>query len=120
VIRYGLTLFVPTGNVLIPGLFAAERGGFLVGRAAWDFIQGNFTVHARADLLGMLLNGKTAQALIREVDFGVPVRVLVYDSPDARIPVIEINTLFVGKNAPPLPELLPLYLPAVADLDLLL
>jgi hypothetical protein len=120
VLRYGLTVTVPRSDVLIPGLFAAERGGFLVGREAWDFIQSNFALHARADVLGMLPNGKTAQVFMREIDFGVPVRVLVYGSLDALSAQAEVIALFEGNNAPPLPELLPHYLPAVEDIDSLL
>lgn len=111
-IRYGLTLLIPAGVVMIPGLFAAEKGGVLVGREAWDFIQGNFSMHPRADVVGMGLDGKTVQALVREIDFGIPVRVFVYDSPDAKIPVAEVTRLVVGSDALPVPDLLRQYLPS--------
>ncbi len=112
VLRYGLTLLVPAGIIFIPGLFAAEKGGMLVGREAWDFIQNNFTVHPRADVVGLGIDGKTVQALIREIDFGVPVKVFVYRSADAATPTAEVTQLIVGDNAPPLPDLLSRYLPA--------
>jgi hypothetical protein len=111
VIRYALTLLIPAGVVFVPGLFAAEKGGMLVGREAWDFIQSNFGLHPRADVLGIRLDGKTVQALIREIDFGVPVRVYIYSSAESTTPVTEVTRLIVGNNAPTLPDLLASYLP---------
>ena len=110
VIRYGLTLLIPTGKIFIPGLFAAEKGGMLVGREAWDFMQSNFALHPRADVVGLGIDGKTVQALIREVDFGVPVKVFAYANLDAATPTTELTHLIIGDNAPPLPDLLAHYL----------
>ena len=111
IVRYGLTLIVPPGVVLIPGLLAAEKGGMLVGREAWDFLESNFTMHPRADILGMGVDGKPIQVLVREIDFGVAVKVYIYASKDAKIPMAEVTQLIIGNNAPPLPELLSRYLP---------
>ncbi len=113
IVRYALTLLMPAGVVFIPGLFAAEKGGMLVGRAAWDFIQSQFMVHPRADVVGLGMDGKKVQALIREIDFGVPVRVFVYSSPDATMPTTEVTRLIIGANAPEISDLLTSYLPLV-------
>jgi hypothetical protein len=110
IVRYGLTLLIPAGIVMIPGLFAAEKGGMLVGREAWDFMQGNFTMHPRADVVGMGIDGTMMQALVREIDFGVPVRVFVYASIDSKTPAAEVTQLIVSDNAPPVPDLLTRYL----------
>jgi hypothetical protein len=114
-VRYGLTLLVPPGTVMIPGLFAAEKGGMLVGREAWDFLDSNFAMHPRADVVGIDIDGKPVQALVREIDFGVPIKVFVYNnrSPDTTIPAAEATQLIVGDNAPPLPDLLSRYLPVI-------
>src|SRR5258706_14563193 len=56
-LRFGLTLLVPSGDVLIPGLLAAEKGGILTGREAWDFLQRQFQMHPRADVVGIGLMG---------------------------------------------------------------
>ncbi len=119
-IRYAIAMLMPPNEAIVPGLFAAEKGGMLVGREAWDYLQKHFQVHPRADIVGIRLDGKKAQALVRELDFGVPIRVLAYESTDRLVPFKELKALVVGENAPPLPDLLAKYLPAVATVDTLL
>ncbi len=119
IVRYALPMLEPASDAVIPGLFAAEKGGMLVGREAWDYIQRQFQMHPRADVVGLGLDGQQAQVFLRELDFGVPVRVLVYDSAEATIPVAEVKALVIGQDAPVLPELLAKYLP-VGDLDAML
>src|SRR5258706_3985731 len=53
VVRYGLSPFNPPSEIIVPGLFASEKGGVLVGREAWDYLQNNFQVHPRADVVGV-------------------------------------------------------------------
>ncbi len=118
-IRYGLAFLMPSTDALVPGLFAAEKGGMLVGREAWDYIQQHFQMHPRADILGLRMNGQPAQVFLRELDFGVPVRVLVYDGPAAATPTAAADALVIGDNAPALPDLLATHLP-VKDLAFLL
>jgi hypothetical protein len=110
-IRYAISLLVPATAALIPGLLAGEKGGILLGREAWDYIQNHFQVHPRADVVGIRLDGSQAQVLIRELDFGVPVRVAAYISPESTTPIKELTSLIIGENAPELPELLTKYLP---------
>ena len=117
-VRYAMPFIVPTTEAVIPGLFAAEKGGILVGREAWDFIQGHFQVHPRADVIGLRPDGQQAQVFLRELDFGAPVRVLAYDSPDATRPCAELSALVIGVGAPAVPDLLAQYLP-VKRLDAL-
>jgi hypothetical protein len=118
-VRYALPLLDPPDSAVIPGLFAAEKGGMLVGRAAWDYIQRQFQVHPRADVVGVDLQGNTAQVFLRELDLGAPVHVLIYDSPEAVAPAVEVTALLKGDNPLPLPDLLAQYLP-VTDLHELL
>jgi hypothetical protein len=110
VARYALPLLQPPTDAVIPGLFAAEKGGMLVGREAWDYIQEHFQMHPRADIVGLHPNGTQAQVFLRELDFGAPVRVLLYDGPTATVPGAEAQALYMGDNAPPLPDLLSKYL----------
>src|SRR5438552_34437 len=81
IVRYALPLLEPASEAVIPGLFAAEKGGMLVGREAWDYIQRQFQMHPRADVVGLGANGKPTQVFLRQIDFGAPVRVFVYDRP---------------------------------------
>jgi hypothetical protein len=117
VIRYGIGTFVPMGDAVIPGLFAAEYGGMLVGREAWDYIQKNFQMHPRADVVGILLNGQKTQKFLRELDFGIPVRVFVYRNESETIPLTELSNLYVGAQSETveLPELLRMYLPLTTN-----
>ena len=119
VIRYAIPFQQPPTEAIVPGLFAAEKGGMLVGREAWDYIQAHFQMHPRADVVGLRPNGAQAQVFLRELDFGAPVRVLVYESSAATIPRAEVTALVIGDSAPPLPDLLAQYLPA-HDLSTLL
>ncbi len=111
VVRYALPLVEPPTEAIIPGLFAAEKGGMLVGREAWDYIQRQFQLHPRADIVGLRLNGTRAQVFLRELDLGAPVRVLAYSTPESTTPAAEVRALLIGANAPPVPDLLAKYLP---------
>jgi hypothetical protein len=116
--RYALPLLDPPTDAVIPGLIAGERGGILVGREAWDYIQKHFQVHPRADVVGLYLDGSPAQHFLREIDLGATVRVLIYDSETAKVAAAEVDGL-VAHNIESLPELLTKYLP-LKDLDALL
>src|SRR5258708_26994489 len=106
ILCYGLTMIIPAGEVIVPGLFAAEKGGVLTGYEAWQFIQKQFMMHPRADVVGLGLKGKVIQCLLREIDFGIPVKTLVYSSPDSTIPSATLDALYVGAEASDPPELL--------------
>jgi hypothetical protein len=118
-VRYGIPLYIPPTDVVIPGLFFSEKGAALIGREAWDYMQRRFQMHPRADVVGLRMNGAPAQVFLRELDWGAAVRVFVYDSAAAHAPTAELKALVTGPEAPPLPDLLARYLPAV-PLDRLL
>jgi hypothetical protein len=119
-LRYALPLVPPATEALVPGLMVAERGGALTGREAWDFIQAQFLVHPRADVIGVKGNGTLAQVFLRELDFGLPIAVFVYTAPDSMVAAAHPTVLIVGADAPPLPEMLSKYLPRVDDIATLL
>ena len=116
-VRYGISLLSPPGDVIVPGLFAAETGGILVGRVAWDYLWSHFQVHPRADVVGLRLNGERTQVFVRDLDLGVVVHVLAYESALATIPMAEITGLLIGEGMPDLPALLAQYLPIVNDVE---
>jgi hypothetical protein len=119
VLRFGLSLLIPPGDVLIPGLLAAEKGGMLTGREAWDFLQRQFQMHPRADVVGVGLMGQPVQKLVREIDFGIPVRVFAYGNYDQASPSAELNGMVMVDDAN-MPTLAAQYLPQVSDLDSLM
>ncbi len=119
VLRYGIALQTPPARSIIPGLFVAERGGILTGREAWDYMLQTFQMHPRADVVGVDSDGAPAQVFLRELDFGAPIRVYVYESLHATQPLGQVLYLIASADAAP-PELLTKYLPAAADLATLL
>jgi len=115
VIRYAIPALVPPGALIIPGLFVAERGGILRGLEAWEYLHKRFQVHPRADVIGQTPNGQPAQFLVRELDFGVPVRVFAYADPPGNQPLAELKALQATDAAfQSLPDLLKRYLPTCA------
>lgn len=116
--RYAIPLFDPPTDAVIPGLIAGERGGILVGREAWDYIQKHFQVHPRADVVGLHLDGSPAQHFLREIDLGALVRVLIYENDTAKLATAEVDAL-IADGVEPLPDLLTKYLPT-KDLETLL
>ncbi len=103
-------------EVIVPGLFAAEYGAILVGRAAWDYALQHSNLHPRADIVGLRSDGQRDQVMLRELDFGQPVTVLAYDAPDARHPLARLSAYWAGPGAPSVPDLLRDCLPALPRL----
>jgi len=112
VIRYALPFIAPPSKAIVPGLFISERGGMLVGRECWDYLQTRFQMHPRADVIGLAINGSQVQALVRELDFGAAVRILAYAHPPDVVPLAEVERLYTADSlVDGLPELLKRYRP---------
>ena len=111
VIRYALPyLYEPVA--IVPGLFASEYGEFLVGRAAWDYAQRHFTLHPRADLVGLRTDGQRDQVMIRALDFGCEVEVYAYAGPDDVLPLARLVAFWADPAlSEALPDMLRRYLP---------
>ncbi len=114
-IRYGLE-YLQREAVIVPGLFAAEYGGMLVGREAWDYAMRHSNLHPRADILGLRSDGQEDQVMLRELDFGRPVAVLAYETPQARLPLARLAAYWLGAEPPRLPDLLETLLPCLKTL----
>jgi hypothetical protein len=110
VVRYAVSMLFPPTQAVVPGLFLAERGGLLLGREAWNYLQTRFQMHPRADIVGLFLDGSRAEVRLKDLDFGTAVRVFAYRTPADTIPISEIRTL-IAPNTEGLPELLLRYLP---------
>jgi hypothetical protein len=117
VVRYGLSLQSQPEEAIVPGLFAPEPGAILVGREAWYLMRRHVQTHPHGIVMGWRLNGQLAQVLLGDLDFGAPIHVLIYASPNTTIPAAKASGLLMGERAEPIPPLLAQYLPVVSDLD---
>jgi hypothetical protein len=108
-LRYGIPHLIPPGETLIPGLLAGERGGFMTGREAWDYMQARFQMFPRADVVGIKPDGRAVQVFLRELDLGAPVQVYAYPDPATLTPLGRVNGVWRAADAPDLPEFLALY-----------
>ncbi len=112
VIRYALPKLSPASQAVIPGLFFGERGGALVGREGWQYMQDRFQMHPRADVIGLNLDGSRAEVWIRDLDFGANVRVFAYQSLQETTPLTELFG-FAAADGIAVPEYIRRYLPQV-------
>lgn len=101
---------------IVPGLFASEYGAILVGREAWDYALQHSNLHPRADIIGLRSDGVQDQVMLRELDFGQPVAVFAYESPEARIPLARLTAFWHGDTLPDLPDLIQAHLPRLDTL----
>lgn len=112
-IRYAIPLLTPPSQAVIPGLFVGERGGALVGREGWEYMQDRFQMHPRADVIGLYLDGTRAEVWIRDLDFGAKVRVFAYRTAQDVVPLTELFGFSAGEGAA-LPDFIQRYLPAAS------
>lgn len=106
ILRYGIEI-LQTPHAMIPGLFLAERGGYKVGRDAWEWIWSRFQLYPRAEVIGFRSDGKDEHLYMRNLDFGSPVRVMAYEDDQARTPLATIGAV---ETQTALPELLQRYM----------
>lgn len=111
-LRYGIAQAQPETSAIIPGMFVSERGAILVGAEMWEFMQNNFQIYPRADVVGLHgVTGKDTTVFLRELDFGVPVRIFAYAASSDTIPTAEITTVLTDDPNRELPPYLARYRP---------
>lgn len=99
VIRYGIPLLGTPHIALVPAWYVTDRGAVLRNWQAWQFLRANYQQYPRAEIFGVLSNGKSSQTFIRELDFTLPLHVFLYDSlPDLK-PIVRITRLHIAANA---------------------
>ena len=106
VIRYGIEV-QRTPDAILPGIFIAESGAIKTGRDAWEWLWNKFQLYPRAEVIGVTSGGQPAHLYVRDLDFGYPPRVVVYDAADDGIPLASITQMITSGDAP---ELLARYL----------
>lgn len=107
ILRYGLPTLRPPIRYIIPGLFAGERGGTMVGRQAWRYMQARWEHHPRADVFGVAPDGTPVNYFLKELDLSVPIRVFAYPNPNlaAMVALCPVDSLRAAPEVT-LPELL--------------
>ncbi|NJL93095.1 MAG: hypothetical protein HC915_04900 [Anaerolineae bacterium] len=108
ILRYGIEM-LRSPHALVPGLFISEQGGAKSGRQAWDWLWTKFQLYPRAEVIGLRSDGNDEHLYVRDLDFGMPVRVLVYASVEDVRPLGHVAVLHAPTGAP-LPDFVARYL----------
>ena len=114
-VRYAIA-YLQREAAIVPGLFATDLGDILVGREAWDFAQDETNLYARADIVGLRDDGQDDQVVLKDLDFGRPISVLVYATPEDRLPLGQLAGYWAAPDVTDIPDLLAQYLPRLERL----
>ena len=91
ILRYGIPYLGPQHLSLMPAVFEAESGATLEGIKAWKFMLKNYQMYPRAEVIGLRSDGDEVEAYMKELDFADYPRVYVYESPDKKVPLAQIQ-----------------------------
>jgi hypothetical protein len=113
-VRYAIA-YLQREAAIVPGLFASDLGDILVGREAWDFTMDQTNLYPRADILGLRDDGRDDQVTLKNLDLGRPITVLVYATPEDRLPLGRLAAFWAPVEAE-VPDLLAKHLPRLKQL----
>lgn len=113
-VRYAIA-YLQREAAIVPGLFASDLGEILVGREAWNFTLSQANLHARADILGLRDDGQEDQVVLKNLDLGRPITVLVYATPEDRLPLDRLDAFWASAGTE-VPDLLAQNLPRLEQL----
>jgi hypothetical protein len=116
VVRYGVRYLGTSFLSIVPGLLVLDYGDMLTGEDAWSFLTKKSNLHPRADVVGYRNDGQDDMVMVRTLDMGQPVEVLVYADEQATKPVY-FPTALIVPSAEGLPPYLTEYLPCYDSLD---
>ncbi|NWF68934.1 MAG: hypothetical protein HXY40_07600 [Chloroflexi bacterium] len=117
VLRYGARLAGKPFLSIVPGLLVLDYGDTLTGQAAWDFLMKKSNLHPRADVVGYRSDGQDDMVMVRTLDLGMAIDVLVYADAQATTPLYRPQALIAANEAEDLPPYLVEYLPRYDSLD---
>ena len=109
-VRYAIA-YLQREAAIVPGLFVSDLGDMRVGREAWDQALEQTNLHPRADILGLRDDGQDDQVVLKNLDFGRPISVLVYATPEDRLPLGKLAAYWAASESAAVPDLLAAYLP---------
>jgi hypothetical protein len=116
VLRYGVRYAGKSFLSIVPGLLVLDYGEALTGEEAWSFLVKKSNLHPRADVIGYRNDGQDDMVMVRTLDLGLPIEVLVYANEQAAIPAYR-PTALIAPSAAGLPPYLTAYLPRYVSLD---
>ncbi len=116
VIRYGVRYVGKSFLSIVPGLLVLDYGDMLTGEDAWSFLVKKSNLHPRADVVGFRNDGQDDMVMVRTLDMGQPVEVLVYTDEQATTPAYR-PTALIAASVEGLPPYLIEYLPRYDSLD---
>jgi hypothetical protein len=117
IVRYAVPYLGRPQYAIVPGLIALDYGDILTGEEAWEFLLRRSNLHPRADVIGYRSDGEDDMIAVKWLDVAQPVVVLIYDSPQATIPIARLAALISRDTTgfpPRLLEYLPHY-PTITD-----
>jgi len=116
IIRYGVRYLGKSFLSIVPGLLVLDYGDMLTGKEAWDFLVRKSNLHPRADVIGYRNDGQDDMVMVRTLDMGQPIDVLVFADETATKPVYQVSAL-IAPSTEGLPPYLIEYLPPYDSLD---
>jgi len=99
VVRYGIRYLEKPFLSIVPGLVALDYGDLLTGEDAWEFLTKRSNLHPRADVFGYRNDGQDEMMVVKRLDFGQPVDVLVYPDNKATMPTALVTALIAADAA---------------------
>ena len=115
-VRYAVRYLEKPHLALVPGLLAIDYGEFFNGEAMWDFIFAHSNRYPRADVLGYRTDGTDEMIPLKKLDLDQPLQVVVYDTPEAAMPLSIVHALITPADQAYAPRLQK-HLPRYATLD---
>jgi hypothetical protein len=116
IIRYGVRYLGKSFLSIVPGLLVLDYGDMLTGEDAWTFLLRKSNLHPRADVVGYRNDGQDDMVMVRTLDLGQPVEVLVYADTQATTPLYH-PTALIAPSLEGIPPYLAEYLPHYDSLD---
>ncbi len=116
IVRYGIRYLGKPHRAIVPELVALDYGDMFSGESAWDFLMKKSNLYPRADVVGHTHDGADEMIPVKMLDIVLPVMVLVYDSPNAHVPLANPIALLSADTAH-LPERLCAHLPVYPTLS---
>ncbi|MBE2184819.1 MAG: hypothetical protein IAE89_15425 [Anaerolineae bacterium] len=110
VIRYGIRFMGKPHIAIVPGLVAVDYGQILNSDAAWNFLIKRSNLYPRAEVFGFRNDGKDDMVYVKNLDFALPVAVLVYADAEATTPICSPDAL-ITTLPDTIPERLKMHLP---------
>lgn len=116
ILRYGITFLGKPQLSIVPNLVVADYGELLNGEEAWAFLMTSAHLYPRADVCGILNDGRDEMVALKHLDFDCPFDVFVYRDIQDDCPLAALSAL-IADASPSYPERLLRRLPRFVSLS---